>query len=63
MKIYRTLKTGAATPEAALEAALRDYQAPVPPAVIHAQIDLAVAEATDLSFVPARFRPGSGDSA
>ena len=56
VKIYRTLKTGAATPEAALESALQDYQPPVPPAVIQAQIALAVAEATDLRFVPERFR-------
>ena len=41
----------------ALEAALRDYQSPVPPSVIQSQIALAVAEATDLSFVPERFRP------
>ena len=59
VKIYRTLKTGAATAESALESALRDYQPPVPPAVILAQIALAVAEATDLRFVPERFRePG-----
>ena len=56
MKIYRSLKTGAATPDAALESALRDYQPPVPPAIIQAQIALAVAEATDLTFVPERFR-------
>ena len=41
---------------AALAAALRDYQPPVPLTVIHDQIALAVAEATDLSFVPERFR-------
>ena len=56
VKIYRTLKTGAATPDAALESALRDYQPPVPPAIIQAQIALAVSEATDLTFVPERFR-------
>ena len=39
-----------------LAAALRDYQPPVPLGVIHDQISLAVAEATDLSFVPERFR-------
>lgn len=60
VKIYRTLKTGAATPEAALESALHAYQPPVPPAVIHAQIALAVAETTDLSFVPERFRTMDG---
>lgn len=62
VKIYRALKTGAATPEAALEAALRDYQPPVPPAVIENQIALAVAETTDLSFVPERFRNSGGKS-
>ena len=56
VKLYRALKTGATNPEEALAAALRDYQPPVPLAVIEAQIDLAVAEATDLSFVPERFR-------
>jgi len=56
VKLYRALKTGAADANAALAAALRDYQPPVPLAVIHDQISLAVAEATDLSFVPERFR-------
>ena len=56
VKLYRALKTGAATPEAALTAALSDYQAPVPITIIEDQIALAVAEATDLSFVPDRFR-------
>ncbi len=56
VKLYRALKTGADTPEAALTAALRDYQPPVSPAIIAAQIALAVAETTDLSFVPERFR-------
>lgn len=56
VKLYRSLKTGAANPNAALTAALRDYQPPVPVAVIQEQIALAVAEATDLGFVPERFR-------
>ncbi len=56
VKIYRALKTGAANAEEALESALRDYQPPVSPAIIAAQIELAVAETTDLSFVPERFR-------
>ncbi len=56
VKIYRTLKTGAESPESALALALRDYQPPVPTEVLTAQIRLAVAEATDLSFVPERFR-------
>lgn len=56
VKIYRTLKTGATGPDDALATALRDYQPPVPVAVIESQIALAVAEATDLAFVPERFR-------
>lgn len=56
VKLYRSLKTGAAGPLEALSAALRDYQAPVPLSVIEAQIVLAADEATDLSFVPERFR-------
>ena len=56
VKIYRTLKTGAADASEALSSALKDYQPPVSPAVIQAQIELAVSEATDLTFVPERFR-------
>lgn len=56
VKLYRALKTGATTPDEALAAALRDYQPPVPLAAIHDQIALAVVEATDLGFVPERFR-------
>lgn len=56
VKLYRALKTGAAGPAEALAATLRDYQPPVSPAIIAAQIALAVAETTDLNFVPERFR-------
>ncbi len=56
VKLYRTIQTTAAGPEDALAAALEDYQPPVRPEVIAAQIQLAVGETTDLSFVPARFR-------
>jgi hypothetical protein len=56
VKLYRALKTGGASPQAALSAVLADYQAPVPLHVIESQIALAVAEATDLAFVPERFR-------
>lgn len=56
VKVYRMLKTN--HPEAldALTKALEDYQAPVAPEIIAEQIKLAVAEATDLSFVPNVFR-------
>jgi SpoVK/Ycf46/Vps4 family AAA+-type ATPase len=56
VKLYRALRTSSGTPAEALTAALRDYQPPVPVSIIHAQIALAVDEATDLAFVPARFR-------
>ena len=56
VKTFRILKTGTADPVAALTAALHDYQAPVPLEVIESQIRLAIAEATDLSFVPAIWR-------
>jgi hypothetical protein len=62
VKLYRTLKTAPTEPEQALTTALRDYQPPVPPAIILAQIALAVAEATDLSFVPERFRSSTSIS-
>ena len=56
VKVYRSLKTGSASPEAALADGLDDYQPPVRLEILKAQIDLAVAEASDLSFVPERFR-------
>ncbi len=56
VKTFRILKTGTADPVAALAAALKDYQAPVPLVVIESQIRLAIAEATDLSFVPSMWR-------
>lgn len=58
VRLYRALKTGTPDAGAALAIALADYQPPVPLAVIGRQIGLAVAEATDLAFVPARFRGG-----
>jgi hypothetical protein len=58
VRLYRALKTGTPDAGAALAIALADYQPPVPLAVIERQIGLAVAEATDLAFVPARFRNG-----
>ena len=56
VNLYRTVKTGTANVEAALISTLDHYQPPVRLDVINAQIRLAVEEATDLSFVPERFR-------
>ena len=56
VKVYRMLKTKYPESIEALTQALQDYQAPVAPEIIAEQIKLAVAEATDLSFVPSIFR-------
>lgn len=56
VKAYRLHRTRSLDAQAAVEAALADYQPPVSMDVIQDQIELAVAEATDLSFVPDRFR-------
>jgi len=57
VKIYRRVKTRAGmTPLAALRECLEDYQSPVPRETMEFQIRLAVAEASDLDFVPEPFR-------
>lgn len=56
VKSYRLHKTESLEPVAAVRRALADYQPPVPLAVLEKQIQLAVEESTDLSFVPERFR-------
>ena len=56
LRIYRTIKTRALTPAAALAATLADYQNPVSLEVLRFQIALAVAEASDRAFVPLVFR-------
>ncbi len=56
-RAYRAVKTRGGEVAAAVAGQLRTYQSPVPPEVMDFQIRLAVAEATDLSLVPAAFRP------
>ena len=56
VKIYRYVRTASATPVEAARASLTDYQNPVPLETLEYQIRLAVAEASDLEFVPAVFR-------
>jgi SpoVK/Ycf46/Vps4 family AAA+-type ATPase len=58
VKIYRMVRTESKTPAQALRACLTDYQNPVPLEVLNFQVEIAVKEASDLEFVPARFRPG-----
>ncbi len=55
IKVYRLVKTNDLTPDAALAELLADYQSPVPQKIMDFQIQLAVDEASDLSFVPKKF--------
>lgn len=57
VKTYRLARTGSMEPRAAIAASLADYQAPVAPEVLGFQMRIAIAEATDLRFVPASLRP------
>ena len=56
VKAFRLSKTQSLAPLPALKAALQDYQAPVSRDIMNFQIEIARVEATDLSFVPERFR-------
>lgn len=56
VKVYRLVRTKEVSPEEALRQCLSGYQNPVPGEVLDFQIGLAVAEASDLDFVPAVFR-------
>jgi hypothetical protein len=57
VKAYRLARTGSMQPRAAIAASLTDYQAPVALEVLEFQMRIAIAEATDLRFVPASLRP------
>ena len=56
VKIYRLVKTDNLQSFDAMSRALTGYQSPVAPEIIRAQISLAVAEASDMDFVPTAFR-------
>jgi hypothetical protein len=57
VKIYRRTATSAKSPVEALIESLNGYRNPVPQHVMDFQIQLAIAEATDMSFVPEAFQP------
>ena len=59
VKIYRIARTEGKSPGDALRGSLSDYQNPVPLDILKFQIALAVNEASDLEFVPLRFRSNS----
>ncbi len=56
LKIYRIVKADRVTPVEATRNCLSDYRPPVAPGILRAQIELAVAEASDLALVPDVFR-------
>lgn len=56
VRIYRAAKTSGAAPGERARAALADYRHPVPLDVLQFQMEIAIREATDLSFVPLQFR-------
>ena len=56
VKVYRISRTEGRSPGEALRVCLADYQNPVPLDTLNFQIALAVKEASDLDFVPSRFR-------
>jgi hypothetical protein len=56
VKAYRQSRTQKLSPRDALAACLQGYQNPVPADVLRFQMQIAVREATDLSFVPPEFR-------
>ncbi|MGV3530900.1 MAG: AAA family ATPase [Chthoniobacteraceae bacterium] len=56
LKIYRDVHANGRSVGDSLRGALETYQNPVPPEIMEAQIRLAVAEASDLEFVPTPFR-------
>ena len=56
VKVYRLVKVEKLDAVAALADCLNDYQNPVPAEVLEFQIRLAMREASDLDFVPARLR-------
>jgi ATPase family associated with various cellular activities (AAA) len=57
VKIYRLVRTSNLKLDEVMLSSLREYQNPVAVDVVQFQIGLAVAEASDLEFVPALFRP------
>lgn len=57
VKAYRQAQTTGVAPLEAIAALLADYQPPVPLEVLEFQMRIAIAEATDLRFVPPPLRP------
>jgi len=56
VKIYRMIKTKGISVAEATKEALSEYQPPIPVEILSYQIELAKAEATDLKFIPEKYR-------
>src|SRR5258707_9417848 len=56
MKVYRVVQTTKVSVMEALKQCLREYQSPVLPEVMDAQIRLAIQETSDMEFVPQKIR-------
>jgi hypothetical protein len=60
VKAYRLMQTAGVSALEALDRCLAQYQSPIAPDVLEAQIKLAIQEASDMEFVPPRIRERFG---
>jgi hypothetical protein len=60
VKAYRVIHTAGVSPMEALDRCLAQYQSPIAPGILEAQIKLAIQEASDMEFVPPRIRERFG---
>jgi hypothetical protein len=56
VKAYRVMQTAHISAMEALDRCLTQYQSPVAPDILEAQIKLAIREASDMEFVPSKIR-------
>jgi ATPase family associated with various cellular activities (AAA) len=56
VKAYRMVQTAQISATEALDRCLAQYQSPVAPGILEAQIKLAIREASDMEFVPPKIR-------
>jgi len=56
IKLYRLTKTEKISPEVALENILKDYRNPIAAETMRFQVNLAIAEASDVEFIPTALR-------
>ncbi len=61
VKAYRMVQTAHISATEALDHCLAQYQSPVAPGILEAQIKLAIREASDMEFVPPKIRERFGE--